>query len=402
MNVTEQWKDALAKLECVFFRKVRWTAHLYFLMESSPLFSRWVAWTLTRWKSCRAGTQGFPSAAQGRRLWSVAPCMSPTPTWPEPRSTLPTTPTPPHTSTLTFLSTTSIPTSVWWITTPESEPCSPGTTGTRCYTTSRCFMSSGATARTTHGTTEGSVIVCPWKVVQLTTHIHSLTQCYNQFRIWVTAGVITTHHTWLSGICLKVTGENPSLWRRKLTASATRTLMEKKRGIGQLELIHILLRFTPFTSQEVILEFRFQLKKKGGEKKCNEDHELNFDLGLGATVTEMFWACHVIVDVFSQHGCLIIKSLSKFAKTLVFSVLVQSLRGESSHPCTSACMSTYVCSQNEGMVSSSHTDINNTARAVLYVFLTGTNVKPGATRSMTEELCAFSHLPSVLRRAIKY
>lgn len=176
----------------------------------------------------------------------------------------------------------------------------------------------------------------------------------------------------------------------------------KKRGIGQLELIHILLRFTPFTSQEVILEFRFQLKKKGGEKKCNEDHELNFDLGLGATVTEMFWACHVIVDVFSQHGCLIIKSLSKFAKTLVFSVLVQSLRGESSHPCTSACMSTYVCSQNEGMVSSSHTDINNTARAVLYVFLTGTNVKPGATRSMTEELCAFSHLPSVLRRAIKY
>lgn len=46
--------------------------------------------------------------------------------------------------------------------------------------------------------------------------------------------------------------------------------MEKKGGIGQLELIHILLRFTPFTSQEVILEFRFQLKKKGGEKNATK------------------------------------------------------------------------------------------------------------------------------------
>lgn len=36
-------------------------------------------------------------------------------------------------------------------------------------------------------------------------------------------------------------------------------------------------------------------------------------------MAEALWVCHVIVDVFSQHGCLIIKSLSKFVKALVFS-----------------------------------------------------------------------------------
>lgn len=167
---TEQWKGVWGKLApvCVFLLESR--------VKMCPLLSRWVVWTLARWKSCRAGTRGFPSAAQGRRSWSAARCTSPTPTWLEPRSTLPTTPTPPHTSTLTFPSTTSIPTSVWWITTQGSEPSSPGTTGTRCSTTSRCSTSSGATARTTHGAAGGSIMVSLWKVVQPTTHIHSLTR----------------------------------------------------------------------------------------------------------------------------------------------------------------------------------------------------------------------------------
>lgn len=67
-------------------------------------------------------------------------------------------------------------------------------------------------------------------------------------------------------------------------------------------------------------------------------------------MADMLWVCHVIVDVFSQHGCLLIKSLSKFVRTLVFSVLVQSMRGESSRPCASA--PTCTRAQNEGTVSS--------------------------------------------------
>lgn len=37
-------------------------------------------------------------------------------------------------------------------------------------------------------------------------------------------------------------------------------------------------------------------------------------------MAETLWVCHVIVDVFSQHGCFIIKSLSKLVKALVVSV----------------------------------------------------------------------------------
>lgn len=146
------------------------------------IFSRWVVWTLALWKSSRAGTQGFLSAVQGRPSWSAAPCMLPTPTWLAPRSTLPITLTPLHTSTLTFPSTISTPTSAWWTTTPEREPCSLGTTDTRSSTTSHSFMSSEVMdrhkdtrkCRNTHKKAESIVkedTTCGFRV-QLSFHAH--------------------------------------------------------------------------------------------------------------------------------------------------------------------------------------------------------------------------------------
>lgn len=54
----------------------------------------------------------------------------------------------------------------------------------------------------------------------------------------------------------------------------------------------------------------------------------------------MLWVCHVIVDVFSQHGCFIIKSLSKFVKALGVSVSgaeFERREQPSAHICMSAC-----------------------------------------------------------------
>lgn len=111
--------------------------------------SRWVASTLIHLKSSTAGTRGFLSGVLGRLSWFAAPCTSPTPIWPEQRSTLPTTPTPPRTNTPTSPSTTSTPTSAWWTTTPEREHCTPGTTVTRSSIMSHCFTLSGAMDRFT-------------------------------------------------------------------------------------------------------------------------------------------------------------------------------------------------------------------------------------------------------------
>lgn len=65
-------------------------------------------------------------------------------------------------------------------------------------------------------------------------------------------------------------------------------------------------------------------------------------------MAEALWVCHVIVDVFSQHGCLIIKSLSKFVKALVFSVFGAEFERRE-QPSVYICMSAYTRSPNEGM-----------------------------------------------------
>ena len=181
-------------------------------------------------------------------------------------------------------------------------------------------MSSGATARPTHRAAGGSIIVCPWKVVQLTTHTYTRSHNgYNHFFVWI--WVTARAHRGNSDEA-NVAGRHMFKGhpRKSITAKTKMNCLCHKDSDGEKEsdswsssIFYCLSPHLPLKK----LFWNLQLKKKEN-KRCSKALKLNFNVGLWATIAETLWVCPVIVDVFSQHGCLIIKSLSKFVKALSF------------------------------------------------------------------------------------
>lgn len=128
--------------------------------------------------------------------------------------------------------------------------------------------------------------VCVW--IWMTSRLRELTE------------LITRHKTQLLNTCLKVTDEYSSWRRRILTASATGTLLERSQTVWAHP--YSVAFYSTCVSRSNFGSWGWSLKKKKMQlvKWISTLFKLRT---LVMDLTEIFWVCDVIVDVFSQHGC---------------------------------------------------------------------------------------------------
>lgn len=136
--------------------------------------------------------------------------------------------------------------------------------------------------------------------------------------------------------------EHSSRRRRKLTASATGTPIERRKSDSLSSSIFCCISFH-LRLKKWFCKLRLNCRKKKKKKAqlTNWISTLFKSRAAATDLMEIFWVCDVIVDVFSQHGCSFIKS---YCQTLLrlLSSLFRSCESEMSHQALPACLSTYI------------------------------------------------------------
>lgn len=134
--------------------------------------------------------------------------------------------------------------------------------------------------------------------------------------------------------------EYSSRQRRKLTASATGTLIERRKSDSLSSSIFCCISFH-LRLKKWFCKLRLNCRKKKKAQLMNWISTLFKSRAVATDLMEIFWVCDVIVDVFSQHGCSFIKSYCQTLPRLLSS-LFWSSESEMSHQALPACLSTYI------------------------------------------------------------